>query len=117
MVTNPKNNHHPPKPEQTGLRLYKDNSYSPRRPLPCPIPSSPPVPFHPLPCPIPLSPLSHSTLHHSLQPPENVTHKAPKTKQLHTPKSLLTGLKKSIFIPNYKLIVIVFANKNRKETW
>ena len=31
--------------------------------------------------------------------PETVTHKAPKTKRLHTLKSLLTGLKKSIFIP------------------
>lgn len=47
MVTNPKINHHPPKPEQTGLKLCKDNSYTPLLPLPCPIP---------------LSPLSHSTL-------------------------------------------------------
>lgn len=40
MVTNPKINHHPPKPEQTGLKLCKDNSYTPLLPLPYPIPPS-----------------------------------------------------------------------------
>lgn len=63
MVTNPKINHYPPKPEQTGLRLCKDNSYTPLHPLPLshfiPFPlshSTPiPVPFHSLPYLIPPS--------------------------------------------------------------
>lgn len=46
MVTNLKINHHPPKPEQTRLRLCKDNSYTPLRPPPL-------FPFIPFPCLIP----------------------------------------------------------------
>ena len=97
MVTNPKINHHPPKPEQTGLRLCKDNSYTPRRPLPCLIP---------------LPPLSHSTLYHPLQPPENVTHKAPKTKRLHTPKSLQSPKIQNTNVPLLLSINLFFYRNN-----
>lgn len=97
MVTNPKINHYPPKPEQTGLRLCKDNSYTPLLPLPCPIP---------------LSPLSHTTLFHSLQPPENVTHKTPKTKRLHTPKSLQSPKIQNTNVPLLLSINLFFYRNN-----
>ena len=62
MVTNPKNNHNPPKPEQTGLRLCKDNSYTPLHPLPLSHFILSPVSFHSLPCLISPPFLSHFTL-------------------------------------------------------
>lgn len=97
MVTNPKINHYPPKPEQTGLRLCKDNSYSP---------------LHPLPCSIPSSPLSLSIPYHSLHPPETVTHKAPKTKRLHTPKSLQSPKIQNTNVPLLLSINLFFYRNN-----
>lgn len=50
MVTNPKINHYPLQQEQTGLRLCKDNSYTPLHPLPLSHFILSPVSFHSLPC-------------------------------------------------------------------
>ena len=104
MVTNPKFNHNPPKPEQTGLRLCKDNSYTPLHPLPYSL--SPPPLSHSTPS------LSHTTLFHSLQPPENVTHKAPKTKRLHTPKSLQSPKIQNTNVPLLLSINLFFYRNN-----
>lgn len=83
MVTNPKNNHHPPKPEQTGLRLCKDNSYTPLHLLPYSLSSLSPVSFRSLPCLIPPPPLSYFTLFPiSYHPPS-----LPLTTRKHTPQS------------------------------
>ena len=112
MVTNPKINHHPPKPEQTGLRLCKDNSYNPLHPLPYSLSSLSPVSFHPLPCFIPPSPLSLSIPYHSLHPPETVTHKAPKTKRLHTPKSLQSPKIQNTNVPLLLSINLFFYRNN-----
>lgn len=61
MVTNPKINHNPPKPEQTGLRLCKDNSYTPLHPLPLSHSTLSPISFYSLPYPIPpsITPSNH----------------------------------------------------------
>lgn len=119
MVTNPKNNHNPPKPEQTGLRLCKDNSYSHLHPPPCSFPflplshsTLPLVPFHPFPCLIPPSPLSLSIPYHPLHPPETVTHKAPKTKRLHAPKSLQSPKIQNTNVPLLLSINLFFYRNN-----
>lgn len=119
MVTNPKINHYSPKPEQTGLRLCKDNSYTPLHPHSCPLSPPPlshftliPVPFHPHSCPLPLPPLSHTTLFHPLQPPENIPHKAPKTKRLHTPKSLQSPKIQNTNVPLLLSINLFFYRNN-----
>ena len=112
MVTNPEINHHPPKSEQTGLKLCKDNSYTPLHPLPSSLSSLSPVSFHPFSCPLSLPPLSHSTPYHSLQPPENIPHKAPKTKRLHTPKSLQSPKIQNTNVPLLLSINLFFYRNN-----
>lgn len=112
MVTNPKINHHPPKPEQTGLRLCKDNSYNPLHPLPYSLSSLSLVSFHPHSCSLPLPSLSHSTPYHLLQPPENIPHKAPKTKRLHTPKSLQSPKIQNTNVPLLLSINLFFYRNN-----
>ena len=97
MVTNPKINHYPLQQEQTGLRLCKDNSYSP---------------LHSLPCSFPPSPLSLSIPYHPLHPPETVTHKAPKTKRLHTPKSLQSPKIQNTNVPLLLSINLFFYRNN-----
>lgn len=61
MVTNPKINHYPLQQEQTGLKLCKDNSYSPLHSLPSSLSSPSLVSFHSLPylIPPPITPSNH----------------------------------------------------------
>lgn len=73
MVTNPKINHYPPKPEQTELRLCKDNSYPPLHPLPYSLSSLSLVSFHPIPISFHPPSLPLTTRKHTPQSPKNKT--------------------------------------------